>query len=76
MIDSSIAFLINGLGAVPTPRNTAHFQSQYRQSRPSRLFSAKNPKKNPRRKIRGIFKMPPSWLASLPRFSKSQGRGF
>jgi hypothetical protein len=30
MIDSSIAFLINGLGAVPTPRNTAPFQSQRR----------------------------------------------
>ena len=35
MIDSSIVFLINGLGAVPTPRNTALFQSLYRQSRPT-----------------------------------------
>jgi hypothetical protein len=30
MIDSSIVFCINGLGAVPTPRNTAPFQSQRR----------------------------------------------
>jgi hypothetical protein len=30
MIDSSIVFCINGLGAVPTPRNTALFQSQSR----------------------------------------------
>jgi hypothetical protein len=30
MIDSSTAFCISGLGAVPTPRNAVSFQSQKR----------------------------------------------
>jgi hypothetical protein len=45
------------------------------------ILSKNSKKTNPRRgfrygKIRGVFQMPPMMLASLPRFLRSQGRGF
>jgi hypothetical protein len=79
MIVAPTAFPINVLAMLLRPdlllvfpRSIVSLVSQFTVSR---IFK-KTQKKNPRRKIRGIWKMPHSWLASLPRFPTSQGAGF
>jgi hypothetical protein len=74
MIDSSIAFSINRLGTVLTPPQYCSFSVTVSAVSSTQAILSKNTKKNLRRKIRGIWKMPPLRLASLPLFPKSQVR--
>jgi hypothetical protein len=76
LIGSSTALSINGFNMLFSPRNTVPFHSQYWECRPTARSQQKQQKNQLACKIRGIWKMLPMRLVSLPLFPRSQGRGF